>query len=153
MVVDPIKNSVVGEAFDFRYPEKYTKKEGVKTSCQNRGDKELVKHHCLHHAAILAIENVSSKQRASRGNSQLDLGTVKEERKNSPYLCTSYDLYITNEPCVMCGMAILHSRFQRVFYQSENIEDPENGAFGKIFQLHQQKSCNHKFTVFHIIKS
>ncbi|XP_010878107.2 probable inactive tRNA-specific adenosine deaminase-like protein 3 [Esox lucius] len=61
-----------------------------------------------------------------------------------PYICTAYDLYVTREPCVMCAMALVHSRIGRVFYGTASID----GAFGTKFKIHAKKDLNHRFQVF-----
>ena len=88
------------------------------------------------HAVMRAIGMVARKRRAllpeglasecgtedSDFNADRPLTTMeKEVYATSPvardgYLCLDLELYVTHEPCVMCSMAILHSRFARVVF-------------------------------------
>ncbi|RPD59112.1 hypothetical protein L227DRAFT_564225 [Lentinus tigrinus ALCF2SS1-6] len=40
----------------------------------------------------------------------------EEVRNGAHYLLTSLTLFTTHEPCIMCSMALLHSRVKEVFY-------------------------------------
>ncbi|KAL8841791.1 MAG: hypothetical protein Q9170_000824 [Blastenia crenularia] len=48
---------------------------------------------------------------------ELELRTYEDDSITAGgYLCVDMDIYVTHEPCVMCSMAILHSRFGRVVF-------------------------------------
>lgn len=66
---------------------------------------------------------------------------------SKPYLCTGFDCYVVREPCVMCAMALVHSRVRRVIY---SVPDPDHGALGSALKLHGQKSLNHHYSVYHL---
>eukprot|EP00798_Chlamydomonas_sp_ICE-L_P021241 gene21241-28157_t len=64
------------------------------------------------------------------------------EPRGRPYMCTGYDCFVIREPCVMCAMALVHSRIGRVIYCRP---DPSHGALGGSFKLHSQRSLNHHY--------
>ncbi|XP_055317950.1 probable inactive tRNA-specific adenosine deaminase-like protein 3 [Sitodiplosis mosellana] len=66
--------------------------------------------------------------------------------KYGPYLCTGYDVYLWREPCVMCSMALTHSRIRTIFFH----QTQSKGAIRSLTKLQSVKALNHHFQVFHI---
>lgn len=75
-----------------------------------------------------------------------DLTSTDNLSKYGPYLCTGYDVYLTDEPCIMCAMALVHSRARRIFFHKLNAK----GALKTLTKLHTIKALNHHYEVYQI---
>ena len=64
----------------------------------------------------------------------------KRTRDEEDYLCQDCDVVLTVEPCIMCAMALVHSRVKRVAYRDSDLEF---GGFGGKISLQQCQSLNH----------
>lgn len=60
------------------------------------------------------------------------------------YLCTDRVVLLSNEPCFMCGMALVHSRVKMVFIYGSASADSPYTKHG----IHRLKSLNHRFRVY-----
>lgn len=63
------------------------------------------------------------------------------------YFCRGLECYVFHEPCVMCAMALTHSRVARVVFCEI---DHEAGALGGRVRLQSVRALNHRYHVYHI---
>ncbi|KAJ7147514.1 hypothetical protein C8R43DRAFT_1088552 [Mycena crocata] len=95
--------------------------------------------HPLRHAVMNVIRQISD-QRARSGVEPAD----DSQRNGSNYLLTSSVLFTTHEPCIMCSMALLHSRVKEVVYL---IPMEKTGGCGGAICLPTLPGVNHRFGI------
>ncbi|KAI0726233.1 hypothetical protein C8Q72DRAFT_847416 [Fomitopsis betulina] len=71
-------------------------------------------------------------------------GEAPVPRNGTHYLLTSLTLFMTHEPCIMCSMALLHSRVKEVFYL---VPLAKTGGCGSVACLPALKGVNHRFNI------
>ncbi|KAG6376943.1 hypothetical protein JVT61DRAFT_977 [Boletus reticuloceps] len=99
-------------------------------------DTRMSTSHPLRHAALDVIRQIADDRAAQPGD---------EAAKNgAQYLLTGLSLFITHEPCVMCTMALLHSRVKEVFYL---VPMPRTGGCGGLTCIPSLKGVNHRFSI------
>merc|ERR1712187_347204 len=85
-------------------------------------------------------------------NEELPLAAVRKrpleelshEEEEEDYLCHDCEVITTHEPCIMCAMALIHSRVRLVAYRTPDLEF---GGLGGRISLHTCQSLNHQFRV------
>jgi len=121
--------------------------------------------HPLKHAVMVAVEEMGKLQLGENVNvkkmeeeeyrqmqilrSSVVLKSSSKRIRNEPrdYLCTGLDVYLSHEPCIMCSMALLHSRVKRIFFIHPS---PQVGGLMSVTKLHCLPRVNHRFKVFQV---
>ncbi|SJL07375.1 uncharacterized protein ARMOST_10722 [Armillaria ostoyae] len=98
--------------------------------------------HPLRHCVPNLVRGIVDRYHEARRESSPPPDSAKN---GTNYLLTSLSLFITHEPCVMCSMALLHSRVKEVFYL---IPMEKTGGCGGVTCLPTLPGVNHRFTIW-----
>ena len=88
------------------------------------GPKPAASHHVRPDKLLVTPVSHSSNAPESVASSLLDYPLTSREQAvfdqdnliTNGYLCVDLEIYLTHEPCLMCSMAIVHSRFGRCIF-------------------------------------
>ncbi|KAI0301142.1 hypothetical protein B0F90DRAFT_1810171 [Multifurca ochricompacta] len=95
-------------------------------------------------SAYISTASSPSPPPASTTSSPSPTGTGPTAKNGQHYLLTSRALFTTHEPCVMCSMALLHSRVKEVFFL---IPMGRTGGCGGAVCVPKLDGVNHRFSI------
>ncbi|KIK69616.1 hypothetical protein GYMLUDRAFT_236120 [Collybiopsis luxurians FD-317 M1] len=90
--------------------------------------------HPLRHAVLNLVRKVADLN-AEQGSSV---------ENGANYLLTSKAVFLSHEPCIMCSMALLHSRVKEIFYL---VPMRKTGGCGGLTSLPTLQGVNHRFEI------
>ena len=117
--------------------------------------------HPLRHAALNVVRRIADHRASSNAAIEalpastppVDVPVAVERIKADPdsskqngshYLLTGLTLFISHEPCIMCSMALLHSRVKEIVYL---VPMPKTGGCGSIVCVPKLDGVNHRFGI------
>ena len=84
--------------------------------------------------------NLRESKKDPLGHAEL-VAIKRASKKIGDWQLVDCTLYVTLEPCIMCGGAIIQSRIKTVVYGAD---DPKGGAFGSSINVLDANNINHK---------
>lgn len=140
---------------------------------------EILAENPTKHSTMLTIDSVATNAGAGHwkgySNEKDLMVQIQDELDNDdrlkdhridanflPYLCTNYDIFVTEEPCYTCSMGLIQSRIRRLFYLDSSCTDnggpvssfcqklcyPDRAIEGQL--IHREKNINHRFEAWKV---
>ena len=78
-------------------------------------------------------------------NDESKNSTMVNLQNGEGYQLTNRTLYLTHEPCLMCTMALVHSRVKEIIYIHPM---PKTGGCGGRAIVPELPTINHRFTIW-----
>lgn len=116
------------------------------------------------HAMLRAIAMVCDKRLSQKSASPFEsyvktqppLTTLEKQYLSSApspsYLCTALDVYISHEPCVMCSMSMLLSRFRSIVFDQPSNRDDASLDPHRGYGLHWRRELNWRAVAFQFVQ-
>lgn len=113
--------------------------------------------HPLRHAVLNVVRAIAEHRASpspvalnpndhpSSGSSSESLASNAPPANGAHYLLTSLTVFLSHEPCIMCSMALLHSRVKEVFYVASM---EQTGGCGGLACLPRLEGVNHRFGIY-----
>ena len=84
----------------------------------------------------------NQRETSKRAIAHAEILAIEDACKNlGGWRLVNCDLYVTLEPCLMCGGAIYQSRIVNLVYGAKDLK---SGAFGSLYDLSEDQRLNHQ---------
>jgi len=105
----------------------------------------VLSHCCINLITLVANHQLKESNNTQYTHHKRNSVDHAPDPKPIDYLCNGCTVLVVREPCIMCSMALLHSRVACVIYAVPN---PSSGGLGSRFSIHCETRLNHHFHVY-----
>lgn len=88
---------------------------------------------------LARAHNKKVKKQDATAHSEIECIKKASKKLNNWHL-DDCEMYVSLEPCIMCGGAIINSRIKKVYYAAK---DPKGGSLGSNINIREIKGINH----------